>query len=58
MLLLRQAGAKGDTDLLAHTLLAAADTALVHHLTVERGMPLDRVEAGWHELLDRLARPS
>ncbi|MGW6358770.1 TetR/AcrR family transcriptional regulator [Streptomyces sp. NPDC055092] len=56
MLLLRQAGVRGDTDLLAHTLLAAADTALVHHLTVERGMPLERVEAGWHELLDRLTR--
>ncbi|RFC76710.1 TetR/AcrR family transcriptional regulator [Streptomyces sp. AcE210] len=58
MLLLRQAGVRGDADLLAHTLLAAADTALVRHLTVERGMPLDRVEAGWHELLDRLARTS
>ncbi|MFF2506608.1 TetR/AcrR family transcriptional regulator [Streptomyces sp. NPDC058067] len=58
MLLLRQAGVTGDTDLLAHTLLATTDAALVHHLTVGRGMPLDRVEAAWHDLVDRVAGTS
>jgi len=58
MLLLRQTGVAGDADLLAHTLLGAVDTALIHHLTVERGMPLERVEAGWHDLVERLARTS
>ncbi|MEU6664199.1 TetR/AcrR family transcriptional regulator [Streptomyces sp. NPDC046821] len=57
MILLRQAGVTGDIDLLAHTLLATTDAALVHHLTVERGMPLERVEAGWRELVDRLTKP-
>ncbi|MEV0097201.1 TetR/AcrR family transcriptional regulator [Streptomyces sp. NPDC050738] len=59
-LLLRQANAEGDVELLAHTLLGYLDTALVHHLVVERGMPLDRIEAGWHDLVARLtaARPT
>ncbi|MFI2372693.1 TetR/AcrR family transcriptional regulator [Streptomyces sp. NPDC018833] len=52
--LLRQAGTPGDVELIAHTLLGYLDTALVHHLLVERGLPLDRLEAGWHGLVDRL----
>ncbi|MFI6088059.1 TetR/AcrR family transcriptional regulator [Streptomyces sp. NPDC051218] len=53
-MLLRQAGVAGDAELLAHTLLGSVDSVLVHHLTTERGIPLDRVEAGWHDLVDRL----
>ncbi|MFH8520025.1 TetR/AcrR family transcriptional regulator [Streptomyces gelaticus] len=53
-MLLRQANATGDPELLAHTLLGSIDTALVHHLTVERGMPLERLEEAWHHLVTRL----
>lgn len=56
-MLLRETGASGDAELIAHTLLGSLDTALVHHLVVGRGMPLDRLEAGWHTLVDRLAPP-
>ncbi|MFG2647955.1 TetR/AcrR family transcriptional regulator [Streptomyces sp. NPDC048436] len=54
-MLLREAGVTGDSDLLAHTLLGSVDSVLVHHLVVERGMPLDRLDAGWHDLVTRLA---
>ncbi|MFG2501202.1 TetR/AcrR family transcriptional regulator [Streptomyces sp. NPDC048441] len=54
-MLLRQAGAAGDAELLAHTLLGSIDSVLVHHLTAERGMSLDRVDAAWHDLVARLA---
>ncbi|MEH6373034.1 helix-turn-helix domain-containing protein [Streptomyces sp. KLMMK] len=53
-MLLREAGVAGDTEVLAHTLLGCLDTALVHHLGVERGMPPDRLEAAWHDLVTRL----
>lgn len=53
-MLLRQAGVAGDAELLAHALLGSIDSVLVHHLTAERGIPLDRVEAGWHDLVTRL----
>lgn len=59
-MLLRGARVAGDPELLAHTLLASVDTALVHHLTQERGIPLERLEEGWHHLVTRLGatRPS
>lgn len=53
-MLLRQAGVAGDAELLAHTLLGSVDAVLVQHLTVELGMPLDRVDAAWHDLVTRL----
>lgn len=57
-MLLRRAGVVGDAELLAHTLLGSIDSVLVHHLTVERGIPLDRLDAAWHDLVTRLvARP-
>ncbi|MGW0701690.1 TetR/AcrR family transcriptional regulator [Streptomyces sp. NPDC002867] len=56
-MLLRATGAAGDAELIAHTLLGYLDTALVHHLVAGRGMPLDRLETGWHTLVDRLAPP-
>ncbi|MFE6932517.1 TetR/AcrR family transcriptional regulator [Streptomyces sp. NPDC057699] len=52
-LLLRQARAAGEPELLAHTLLGSIDTPLVHHLTCERGMDIDRLEESWHDLLNR-----
>ncbi|GGY12041.1 TetR/AcrR family transcriptional regulator [Streptomyces hiroshimensis] len=52
--LLRQAEVQGDAELLAYTLLGSLDAALVRHLTAERGMPLDRLDAAWHDLVTRL----
>ncbi|MEU1040161.1 TetR/AcrR family transcriptional regulator [Streptomyces sp. NPDC005907] len=52
-LLLRQTRTGGDTELTAHTLLAYLDPTLVHHLVTQRGMSLDRLEAGWNDLVDR-----
>ncbi|MFI2783701.1 TetR/AcrR family transcriptional regulator [Streptomyces sp. ALB3] len=52
-LLLRQAHAEGEPELLAHTLLGSIDTPLVHHLTCERGVAAERLEQGWHDLLTR-----
>ncbi|MEU9578382.1 TetR/AcrR family transcriptional regulator [Streptomyces chilikensis] len=53
--LLREHGAEGDLDVLAHTLLAFLGTSLTHHLTVGCGMALSRVEDAWHHLVTRLA---
>jgi AcrR family transcriptional regulator len=52
--LVRAAVPDADADLLAHTLLSAVDVVLVDHLVREHGMSLDRVEAGWHDLVDRV----
>jgi AcrR family transcriptional regulator len=49
--LLREAGAEGDTDVLAESLPAHLDTALLNHLVHKRGIPKERVEAGWRDLL-------
>ena len=43
-----------DAELLAHTLLSSVDIVLVDHLVRHHGMTLERVEAGWHDLVDRL----
>ncbi|MFG3496215.1 TetR/AcrR family transcriptional regulator [Streptomyces sp. NPDC047928] len=55
--LLRQTDAGGDTALLAQTLLGYLDTAVVQHLLTQRGMPVERLEAGWYDLVERLVRP-
>ncbi|MFF3906060.1 TetR/AcrR family transcriptional regulator [Streptomyces sp. NPDC001848] len=52
-MLLREARAEGDTELVAHTLLGYLETALVDHLLTRRGMSPERVEAGWCDLVDR-----
>lgn len=52
-LLLRQAKAEGDIDLVAHALLSYLETALVDHLLTGRGMTPERVEAGWYDLVAR-----
>lgn len=49
--LLRETAADGDTELLAESLLAFLDTALLNHLVHRRGIPQERVEAGWRDLL-------
>ncbi|BBC38195.1 hypothetical protein SGFS_094890 [Streptomyces graminofaciens] len=54
-MLLRRAKAPGDIELVAQTLLGYLDTNLVHHLRTRRGMPVERLEAGWCELVARLA---
>ncbi|WP_431954536.1 TetR/AcrR family transcriptional regulator [Actinacidiphila sp. bgisy167] len=54
-LLLRQMGAPGDVELTGHTLQAFLDTMLIQHLLRTRGMPVERLEAGWCGLVDRLA---
>ncbi|WP_320774586.1 helix-turn-helix domain-containing protein [Streptomyces sp. CRN 30] len=52
-LLLRQAVPDADSELLAHTLMSSLDPALVHHLTVQCGLPLARLEAAWLDLVAR-----
>ncbi|MER6563008.1 TetR/AcrR family transcriptional regulator [Streptomyces sp. NPDC001027] len=53
--LLRQALPDADAELLAHTLMGYLDPVLVHHLTRQCGMPPERLEAGWNDLVDRIA---
>ncbi len=53
-MLLRQAKAAGDIELLAHTLMGYLDTTLAHHLLSQRGMSPERVKAGWCDLVARL----
>lgn len=53
-LLLRAAVPDADAGLLAHTLLASVDRVLVDHLLREEGVTLERVDAAWHDLLDRV----
>ncbi|MGW2640731.1 TetR/AcrR family transcriptional regulator [Streptomyces sp. NPDC001348] len=53
-LLLRQALPDADHDLLAHTLLGYLSPVLIHHLTRQCGVPLPRLERGWHDLVDRM----
>lgn len=57
-MLLRAAGVDGDVELLAQALLGFLDPGLVDHLLSRRGLPLDRLEAGWHDLVDRVVRPA
>ncbi|NGO45488.1 TetR/AcrR family transcriptional regulator [Streptomyces ureilyticus] len=53
-LLLRQLKAPGDIELIAHTLLGYLSTLLADHLLTERGMSMERLEAGWYDLVERL----
>ncbi|MYQ64944.1 TetR family transcriptional regulator [Streptomyces sp. SID4950] len=54
--LLRQIEPDADCDLLARTLMSYLDPALIHHLTQQCGMPLERLEAGWSDLVARVTR--
>ncbi|MFJ3824044.1 TetR/AcrR family transcriptional regulator [Streptomyces nodosus] len=52
-MLLREARVEADIELVAHLLLGFLETAFVDHLLVHRGMALERVGAGWCDLVDR-----
>lgn len=54
VMLLRQILPGADCDLLAQTLMAYLDPALIHHLTRQCGMPMERLEAGWVDLVARV----
>ncbi|MFE2045456.1 TetR/AcrR family transcriptional regulator [Streptomyces sp. NPDC059477] len=54
VLLLRQAVPDGDADLLAHALMAQLNPGLIHHLTRQRGMPVERLETAWSDLVTRV----
>ncbi|MGW6907714.1 TetR/AcrR family transcriptional regulator [Streptomyces sp. NPDC054940] len=54
--LLRQTLPDADCDLLARTLMAYLDPALINHLTRQCGMPLERLEKGWTDLVARVTR--
>jgi len=53
-ILLRQIVPDADCDLLGRTLMAYLDPALIHHLTAQCGMPLERLEKGWVDLVARV----
>ncbi|WP_371667814.1 TetR/AcrR family transcriptional regulator [Streptomyces sp. NBC_00289] len=55
-LLLRQAVPDADCELLAMTLMAYVDPAAIHYLTTQCGMPMERLEAGWTDLVRRVTR--
>ena len=52
-LLLREAAPHCDAELLAEMLLAALAADLFIHLHQLRAMPLERLKAGWRELVAR-----
>ncbi|MFF4255513.1 TetR/AcrR family transcriptional regulator [Streptomyces sp. NPDC001663] len=54
LVLLRQIVPDADCELLAQTLMGYLDPALIHHLTRQCGMPMERLEAGWVDLVDRV----
>ncbi|MET9111353.1 TetR/AcrR family transcriptional regulator [Streptomyces zhihengii] len=55
-MLVRQVAPDGDAELLSQALMASLDPALIHHCLRRRAMPLERLEAGWSDLVDRCAR--
>ncbi|MFJ8630437.1 TetR/AcrR family transcriptional regulator [Streptomyces sp. NPDC093568] len=55
-MLLRQIRPEADCELLAQTLMSYLDPALINHLTRQCAMPMERLEKGWIDLVDRMAR--
>ncbi|MFJ8196544.1 TetR/AcrR family transcriptional regulator [Streptomyces sp. NPDC096152] len=53
-MLLRQAVPDGDSELLAHSLMGYLDPVLVHHLTRQCQVPMERLQAGWQDLVARV----
>ncbi|MFI8089871.1 TetR/AcrR family transcriptional regulator [Streptomyces sp. NPDC086080] len=53
-LLLREAVPDTDCEVLAYTLMAQLDPALFHHLIRQCGMPVERLETAWTDLVDRI----
>jgi AcrR family transcriptional regulator len=56
VMLLRQAVPDADSELLAQTLMGYLEPALIHHLTQQCRMPMERLQAGWCDLVDRVTR--
>ncbi|HEY1970552.1 MAG TPA: helix-turn-helix domain-containing protein [Pseudonocardia sp.] len=56
-MLLHEAAAPGDLDLAAEVLLAYLDTAFLNHLHIQRGMSVERLEAGWTDLVGAYLKP-
>ncbi|WP_306192510.1 MULTISPECIES: TetR/AcrR family transcriptional regulator [unclassified Streptomyces] len=54
LMLLRQAVPDADCELLAQTLMGYLEPALIHHLTRQCKMPMDRLQAGWFDLVERV----
>lgn len=54
LILLRQMVPDADCELLALTLMAYLEPSMVHYRSKVCGMPQDRVEAGWLDLVDRI----
>ncbi|MEU6404943.1 helix-turn-helix domain-containing protein [Streptomyces sp. NPDC046985] len=54
LMLLRQAVPGADAELLGQTLMGYLEPALIHHLTRQCHMPMARLQAGWHDLVQRL----
>jgi hypothetical protein len=52
-MLLRKAAPDADHELLGQALIGFLDTALIHHLTQQRHIPLSRVEDAWCDLVRR-----
>jgi AcrR family transcriptional regulator len=52
--LLRELVPEADCDVLARALVGYLDPALIHHLTRELRMPMERLEAGWVDLVARV----
>jgi len=53
-ILLRQIVPDADCELLARALMGYLDPAMIHHLTRQCGMPLERLAVGWVDLVDRV----
>ena len=53
-MLLRQIVPDADCELLAQTLLGYLDPPVINHMTKQRGMSLERLEAGWTDLVARV----
>ncbi|AOR36887.1 TetR family transcriptional regulator [Streptomyces fodineus] len=53
-MLLRQIVPGADCELLSQTLLASLDPAVIHYQTRRCGMPMQRLEAGWIDLVARV----
>jgi AcrR family transcriptional regulator len=56
-MLLRRTESGADIELVAQTLMGYLEPALIGHLTRQRGMPLERLESGWRDLVDRSVGP-
>lgn len=50
----RGEGGDGDAVLLAHTLAAHLDPALLHHLHQQLHVPAEHIEDGWRDLVQRV----